>query len=312
MATIPIPSRNTNGQIASSHIDLTIGSEFGRLTVKGNERRIGKNYIVDCLCDCGAVVSTRVSELKRGKKKQCGAHKRLVSDEQRKAISSRNRKHGKSRTPEYAAWIGMKMRCLNSSDRRYADYGGRGISVCAEWAVSFDAFLSYVGAKPSPNYSLDRIDVNGDYAPGNVRWADASTQMKNRRPFMVSPGSKRALKHQPEPHSYIVPPLLADRHHNAKHGMTNTPEYRAWRSMKKRCLNPADHAYQNYGGRGVTVHPAWIRDFTAFLYEIGLRPGPGYSLDRIDNSRGYEPGNVRWADASTQNRNRRPFLMAST
>lgn len=77
--------------------------------------------------------------------------------------------------------------------------------------------------------------------------------------------------------------------------------------MKKRCLVPTDRAYPRYGGRGIDIDPRWIESFEVFLADVGERPSPELSLDRIDNDRGYWPGNVRWATGSEQNRNRRPF-----
>lgn len=74
--------------------------------------------------------------------------------------------------------------------------------------------------------------------------------------------------------------------------------------MKDRCLNPSSASWKNYGGRGVTVCQSWIDSFESFLADVGERP-EGTSLDRIDNDGNYEPGNVRWADASTQQGNRR-------
>ncbi len=81
--------------------------------------------------------------------------------------------------------------------------------------------------------------------------------------------------------------------------------------MKRRCLNPKHPAYANYGGRGIIVCPEWQNDFFSFLASVGMKPEGKYSLDRIDNGKGYEPGNVRWADLYTQNSNRRPFIMRS-
>ncbi len=83
------------------------------------------------------------------------------------------------------------------------------------------------------------------------------------------------------------------------------PEFAAWSAMKARCLNPKHPAYQSYGGRGITVAPEWVHDFKAFLAHVGKRPGPTYSLDRINSDGNYEPGNVRWASLSEQNRNKR-------
>lgn len=81
-----------------------------------------------------------------------------------------------------------------------------------------------------------------------------------------------------------------------------SPEYAAWIAAKKRCFNPSNASFRNYGGRGITVCSRWAQSFEAFLRDMGRRPGPGYSLDRIDPNRGYEPGNCRWADIATQSR----------
>lgn len=93
--------------------------------------------------------------------------------------------HGEARrenaTAEYRAWVEMRQRCYNSHRRGYKNYGGRGIQVCAEWRHSFSAFLNDVGRRPSADHSLDRINVDGHYEPGNVRWATWLEQCRNRR-----------------------------------------------------------------------------------------------------------------------------------
>lgn len=91
------------------------------------------------------------------------------------------RAQGEQQTPEYQAWHSMKRRCFIASLPNYKNYGGRGITVCEEWCLSFTAFLTHVGRRPSPRHSLDRIDVNGNYEPGNVRWATQIEQHSNRR-----------------------------------------------------------------------------------------------------------------------------------
>lgn len=80
----------------------------------------------------------------------------------------------------------MKARCLNPADPKYPAYGGRGIRVCEQWADSFEAFLADMGGRP-PGTTIDRIDVDGDYEPGNCRWADAKTQRANQRPKVGGP-----------------------------------------------------------------------------------------------------------------------------
>jgi len=82
---------------------------------------------------------------------------------------------------EYAAWQNMKSRCYNHHLDSYHNYGGRGITVCDRWKDSFENFLSDMGLKPSSDYSLDRIDPDGNYEPSNCRWADTKTQTNNKR-----------------------------------------------------------------------------------------------------------------------------------
>ena len=86
----------------------------------------------------------------------------------------------KSKRPEYIAWYDMNRRCYNPNHRDYRNYGGRGIEVCDEWLNSPEIFINYMGKRPD-GYSLDRIDNNDNYKPGNVRWADYSTQNLNKR-----------------------------------------------------------------------------------------------------------------------------------
>jgi len=92
-----------------------------------------------------------------------------------------SRKHGKSRTPEYQAWVNMIQRCTNPNWPQYAHYGGRGISVCARWQGSFELFLLDMGTRPQQRVSIDREDNMGNYEPSNCRWASRSQQQRNIR-----------------------------------------------------------------------------------------------------------------------------------
>lgn len=83
-----------------------------------------------------------------------------------------------------------------------------------------------------------------------------------------------------------------------------SPEYAAWRQIRRRCHNPNDSAFQFYGAKGILVCERWRNSFPNFLADMGLRPPNKTSIDRIDNAKGYEPGNCRWADAKEQSRNR--------
>jgi len=88
------------------------------------------------------------------------------------------------------------------------------------------------------------------------------------------------------------------------HGGWTTPLYKLWTSIKQRCTNPKAVAYHRYGGRGINMHPTWAADFARFRTDVGEAPTKGMTLDRIDNDRGYVPGNVRWATRKQQSNNR--------
>lgn len=89
-------------------------------------------------------------------------------------------KVNKSETTEYSSWESMKQRCNNPKNKHFKNYGGRGIKVCEDWN-SFDKFLLDIGNKPGKQYSLDRLDVNGNYCKENCQWSNRYTQDRNRR-----------------------------------------------------------------------------------------------------------------------------------
>lgn len=90
-----------------------------------------------------------------------------------------------------------------------------------------------------------------------------------------------------------------------KHGQSHSDIYSIWCGIKERCTNPANSAYHNYGGRGITIAEEWLHDFQAFADHIGPRPGPEYTCERMDNDKGYQPGNIKWATRAEQLRNKR-------
>lgn len=151
-------------------IDLT-GQRFGRLTAISY---FGGKW--DCACECGARVWVKTVNLTDGNSKSCGCLKR--------ELGVMKVKHGMSHAPEYSSWESMKDRCTNENCPAYAHYGGRGIGFIDRWK-SFECFYEDLGPRPGPGYSLDRIDVNGNYEPGNCRWATTKEQQRNRRDNVV-------------------------------------------------------------------------------------------------------------------------------
>jgi len=158
--------------------DLT-GHRFHRLVVLGRAEPTPGNRGARwrCKCDCGAETISRSDALKNGRSKSCGCHRAEMGG---KHVVSMNTTHGSYGTPEYRVWRGMKDRCFNPNSASYADYGGRGITVCDKWVNSFQAFLADMGPRPD-GASIDRIDNNKGYESGNCRWADRITQARNKR-----------------------------------------------------------------------------------------------------------------------------------
>lgn len=161
-----------------------VGQRFGRLvTVKRLEERKNGSIAWECLCDCGTVVTVKASDLNKGRTQSC----RCISTDR---ISKLRLTHGKTGTYLHGLWRAIKNRCYNAKLKCYGNYGGRGIRVCARWLNSFEDFCSDVGERPGSQYSLDRFPNNdGNYEPGNVRWATKSQQARNRRQFIPERGS---------------------------------------------------------------------------------------------------------------------------
>lgn len=149
---------------------LEIGNRYGRLVLTAH---LGNRQYL-ALCDCGAVKKVRKDWLTRDKGRvvSCGCFR-----------TEARIKHGASAgqlTDEYRIWLGMRDRCRNPRNKKFKAYGGRGINVCARWD-DFSLFLSDMGPRPTKEHSVDRVDNDKGYEPGNCKWATRDEQANNTR-----------------------------------------------------------------------------------------------------------------------------------
>jgi len=160
------------------------GQRFGMVTVLGYVGRLGsKERGWTCQCSCGTYFVARSSNLATGNTRSCGCVAREAVRARRKLVARLPVK----KQLAYQSWRGMVRRCYSPKESGYAFYGARGIKVCDRWRfgengkTGYECFIADIGSRPSRFYSIDRIDVNGNYEPTNCRWADPVTQTRNRR-----------------------------------------------------------------------------------------------------------------------------------
>ena len=259
-----------------SYGHFPVGERFGRWVVVDNITRVldppvngaRHEYLERVRCDCGTERVLSTGRLRSGQSLGCGCGR--AEQVARAAL-----KHGQSRTPLYRLWAAIKHRLTH--DRHY-----EGVMMDPAWTADFVAFHAFItqelGPKPTPEHSLDRVDGSRGYEPGNVRWATPTEQSRNRS-FERMRGPER----------------------RQQHGRTGTPIHGLWKAVKQRL------EFQR-GYEGVALHEPWRHDFLAFeqyILSLGPKPTPQHTLDRIENAKGYEPGNLRWASKSEQSQNRK-------
>lgn len=155
----------------SRKVDLT-GQKFGYLTVlRFDENPSNKRTKWICACKCGNLASVQTQQLKQGKTISCGCRR----------YETKNQTHGMRHTRLYAIWCGMKKRCSNESEKSYSRYGGRGITVCEEWASDFIPFYNWSMENGYEEHlTIDRIDNEKGYCPENCRWITQAEQQGNK------------------------------------------------------------------------------------------------------------------------------------
>jgi len=169
-----------------------IGQKFGKLLVSSliDERSHGQK-VYSCICDCGNVTIVLSANLKKGNSKSCGCSRKITCGNR---MSQLNLRHGETGTKLWRSWKSIVERTTCVTSFNYSRYGGRGIGIHQDW-LQYENFATYIGPPPTEKHSVDRINNNKGYEPGNVRWATPKEQAANRKSnvYIVLNGEKMIL-----------------------------------------------------------------------------------------------------------------------
>lgn len=298
-------------------------SDIGEIEYIGKDTSNIKRGIWKCFC--GNEFPAYYTNIRSGYTRSCGCwSKQIIEDN----IKDPNLIYLNN------LWGNIKQKCFNNKRKEYKNYGGRGISMYSEWKDNSKKFiediLKEIDHRPTEKHSLDRKNNDGNYEPGNIRWATPTEQNCNtRNNILLEHNGIIKTATDIEKELNLTPGLICHRIKLGHSGnklfepTKNTipseknkklpPYFKLWTGIKQRCLNPKNPAYNNYGGRGITLFDPWINDYKAFeeyiLTNLKEKPTPKHSLDRKDNNKGYEPGNLRWATSKEQARNKRNNIL---
>ena len=222
-----------------------------------------------CKCECGTERAVARNSLRKGASTSCGCWRREF-------LSKSNKTHGRSKTKLYRVWAAMLERCNSVANKQYQSYGGRGITVCSEWE-DFAKYSAYVDSLPKPKgvkrLSLDRIDNDGNYEPGNLRWASDESQARNTRQATRRVPYQGELVH---PYDVCDAEGLNKRTLKKRIGRGESPEdaLQAMRRYREHGPSRADRLQINVNG--VTL------DVSGWAEVLGVHPGTiRYRLKRV-------------------------------